>query len=62
MCVRFAADEMAGHEFVAELARRADCQLQLDVNNVDVSSVNHGFDARACIDALPVDRVVQLHP
>ncbi len=59
--VRFAADEMAEHEFVTELARRADCQLLLDVNNVYVSSVNHGFDARAYIDAMPADRVVQLH-
>ena len=59
--VRFAADEMAEHDFVAELARRADCQLLLDVNNVYVSSVNHGFDARAYIDAMPAHRVVQLH-
>ena len=59
--VRFAADEMAEHDFVAELARRADCQLLLDVNNVYVSSVNHGFDARAYVDAMPADRVVQFH-
>jgi hypothetical protein len=52
---------MAEHEFVAELARRADCALLLDVNNVWVSSVNHGFDPRAYIAALPGDRVVQLH-
>lgn len=59
--VRFADDDMAEHEFVAELARRADCQLLLDVNNVYVSSVNHGFDARVYIDAMPADRVVQFH-
>ncbi len=59
--LRFAADEMAEHDFVAEVARRADCHLLLDVNNVYVSSVNHGFDARAYIDALPAERVVQLH-
>lgn len=59
--VRFAADEMAEHDFVAEVARRADCQLLLDVNNVYVSSVNHGFDAQAYINALPAERVVQLH-
>ena len=59
--VRFANDDMAEHEFLAELARRADCLLLLDVNNVYVSSVNHGFDARAYIDALPADRVVQFH-
>lgn len=59
--VRFADDEMAEQDFVAELARRADCLLLLDVNNVYVSSVNHGFDARAYIDAMPAERVVQLH-
>jgi hypothetical protein len=59
--LRYAADEMAEHEFVAELARRADCLLLLDVNNVYVSSVNHGFDARVYIDAMPAERVVQLH-
>ncbi len=59
--VRFAADEMREYEFVAELLKRSDALLLLDVNNVYVSSVNHGFDARAYIDAMPADRVVQIH-
>lgn len=59
--VQFAGDQMAEHEFVAEVARRADCLLLLDVNNVYVNSVNHGFDAHCYIDALPAERVVQLH-
>jgi uncharacterized protein (UPF0276 family) len=59
--VRFAADEMREYEFVAELLKRSDAMLLLDVNNVYVSSVNHGFDARAYIDAMPADRVVQIH-
>jgi uncharacterized protein (UPF0276 family) len=59
--VRFAADEMGEAEFIAELARRADCLLLLDVNNVYVSSVNHGFDPQAFIDTMPAERVVQLH-
>jgi uncharacterized protein (UPF0276 family) len=59
--VRFAADQMREYEFVAELLRRTDCLLLLDVNNVYVSSVNHGFDARAYIDAMPPERVVQIH-
>ena len=40
---------------------RADCGLLLDVNNVFVSSFNHGWDAEAYIDAIPADRVVQVH-
>ena len=59
--VRFAADEMCEYEFVAALLKRTDALLLLDVNNVYVSSVNHGFDARAYIDAMPADRVVQIH-
>jgi hypothetical protein len=59
--VRFAADEMREYEFVAELLKRTDALLLLDVNNVYVSSVNHGFDARAYIDAMPAERVVQIH-
>lgn len=59
--VRFAADEMREYEFVAELLKRTDALLLLDVNNVYVSSVNHGFDARAYIDAMPPERVVQIH-
>jgi uncharacterized protein (UPF0276 family) len=59
--VSFANNEMTEQEFVGEVLRRTDCQLLLDVNNVHVSSVNHGFDARAYIDALPAERVVQIH-
>jgi uncharacterized protein (UPF0276 family) len=49
------------HEFLVEVAERADCGLLLDVNNVFVSAHNHGFDARAYVDAIPADRVVQMH-
>jgi len=59
--VAFQADEMTEWEFVAELSRRADCKLLLDVNNVHVSAVNHGFDARRYIDAMPAERIVQIH-
>ena len=59
--VSYAADEMSEWEFIAELAQRADCELLLDVNNVYVSSVNHGFDPRRFIDAMPAARVRQIH-
>ncbi|MCK6518458.1 DUF692 domain-containing protein, partial [Myxococcota bacterium] len=48
-------------EFVAALCERADCALLLDVNNVFVSSVNHGFEPGQYIRTLPLDRVVQVH-
>lgn len=59
--VAFTSDEMPEWEFVAELAKRADCRLLLDVNNIHVSAVNHGFDARRYIDAMPAERIVQIH-
>ena len=46
---------------LAEIARRADCYILLDVNNVYVSAFNHGFDAREYLWAIPVERVVQFH-
>lgn len=48
-------------EFLSELARRADCGLLLDVNNVFVSARNHGFDPEAFLAGVPVDRVKQIH-
>lgn len=53
--------EMDEAAFVAAVVREADCLLHLDVNNVHVNSVNHGFDALAYLDALPLDRVVYMH-
>jgi len=59
--VRFKADELSEWEFIAQLAQRADCELLLDVNNVYVSGRNHGFDAHDFIDAMPRERVRQIH-
>ncbi len=59
--VTFTASEIGEAEFLAEVARRADCGILLDVNNVFVSSQNHGWDAHAYLAAIPVDRVGQIH-
>jgi uncharacterized protein (UPF0276 family) len=59
--VEFAASTLTEWEFLARLAEEADCGLLLDVNNVYVSSVNHGFDPETYIDLLPAHRVVQYH-
>ena len=48
-------------ECLAEIARRADCFLLLDVNNVYVSAFNHRFDPLEYLLGIPVDRVVQFH-
>ena len=59
--VEFAASTMTEWEFLSRLAEEADCGLLLDVNNVYVSSFNHGFDPRVYVDNVPADRVVQYH-
>jgi len=48
-------------EFIAEIARRADCLLLLDVNNIYVSAYNHGFDPQAYLAGIPAARVQQIH-
>jgi hypothetical protein len=53
--------EMPEPEFVARVCERADCGLMLDVNNAYVNSVNFGFDVDAWMDAVPLERVVQIH-
>lgn len=53
--------EMSEWEFVAELVRRAGCGLLLDVNNVYVNSINHGFDAHVYLRAMPRAAVREIH-
>ncbi|MBK7859594.1 MAG: DUF692 domain-containing protein [Archangiaceae bacterium] len=57
----YPASTMSEAEFTAEVARRADCGILLDLNNIFVSAKNHGFDPRAYIDAMPVEQVAQFH-
>jgi len=47
--------------FLGAVAEQADCLLLLDVNNVYVSSVNHGFDPREYLRHLPGERIQQIH-
>ena len=48
-------------DFVNAVLAEAGCDLLLDVNNVFVNAVNHGYDARAFIDALPGARIASYH-
>ena len=57
----FARSTMPEWEFLARLCDGSGCGLLLDVNNVYVSSFNHGFDPCRYVDAIPADRVVQVH-
>jgi uncharacterized protein (UPF0276 family) len=59
--VAFAASTMSEIDFLRAVVKRTGCGLLLDVNNVYVSSVNHGFDAGAYIDAFPIEHVGEFH-
>ena len=59
--VSYTQSEMSEWEFVRAILERADCLMLLDINNIYVSSYNHGYDARAYLNAIPVERVQQFH-
>ena len=53
--------EMTEWEFLTEVVEKADCGILLDVNNIYVSSRNHGFDPFSYVNAVPAERVAQIH-
>ena len=59
--LRFSEDAMPEWEFVAAVTRRTGCQLLLDVNNIYVNAVNHGFDPLTYLAAIPGDCVAEIH-
>jgi hypothetical protein len=59
--VEFSGSDMPEWAFVAEIARRSGCRLLLDVNNIQVSARNHGFDPMDYLAGIPGDRVWQIH-
>jgi len=59
--LNYRSSEMSEWEFLRQVAEQADCLLLLDVNNIYVSGINHGFDPIEFLDHLPVERVQQIH-
>ena len=59
--LNYRSSEMSEWEFLRQVSEQADCLLLLDVNNIYVSSINHGFDAIEFLNHLPVERVQQIH-
>jgi uncharacterized protein len=59
--VSYKESELTEWEFLSEIARRADCLVLLDVNNIYVSAYNHGFDAEKYLNGMPAERVQQIH-
>jgi uncharacterized protein (UPF0276 family) len=59
--VAFRHSTMPEWTFLAAVAAAADCGILLDVNNIYVSAVNHGFSPVAYLDGLPPERICEIH-
>jgi uncharacterized protein (UPF0276 family) len=59
--LQFRASEIPEFDFLAEVADRSGCGILLDVNNLYVNSVNHGFDPADALHAIPAHAVSEIH-
>lgn len=59
--ITWARDQLPEWEFYRQVVERSGCWYMLDINNIYVSSVNHGFDPHAYIASVRWDRVLQVH-
>ncbi len=59
--LRFSHSTIAEWDFIAAVANTTGCGILLDVNNVYVSAVNHGFDAERYLAAMPPASVREFH-
>lgn len=59
--VAYQADQMTEWDFYSAIVEKADIYMMLDVNNIYVSSRNHGFDPQEYCRNLPLERVLQIH-
>lgn len=59
--VAFQQDEIPEWEFYSAIVEKADIYMMLDVNNIYVSSRNHGFDPKQYYENVPLERVLQIH-
>ncbi|GLQ99549.1 UPF0276 protein [Dyella mobilis] len=59
--VTFADSQLTEWEFLGAVAERADCLILLDINNVHVSAMNHGFSSMDYLRGIPAERVQQFH-
>ncbi|WP_240807588.1 DUF692 domain-containing protein [Polyangium spumosum] len=57
----YTSSDMTEWDFLTAVVEEANCGLLLDVNNIYVSSQNHGFDPNVYVDAVPARRVAQIH-
>ncbi|MEI7839479.1 MAG: DUF692 domain-containing protein [Methylococcaceae bacterium] len=57
----FTGQEMSEIDFFNAVVNEANCDVLLDVNNIYVNSVNHGYDAIEFLNAMPVERITYAH-
>ena len=57
----YSSSAMTEWDFLREVAEQADCLILLDINNIYVSSFNHGFDPKDYLAGIPAHRVQQFH-
>jgi uncharacterized protein len=53
--------EMDEIDFFNAVVGEADCNMLLDINNIYVNSINHGYDAEAFLKAMPAHRIAYAH-
>ena len=53
--------EMEEIDFLNAVLKEADCDLLLDVNNIYVNSINHGYNAEEFLKSLPAERIAYCH-
>src|SRR5688572_22191074 len=59
--LQFSCSAMREWEFLTALVQESHCALLLDVNNVFVNSMNHGFDAYTYLEGIPAHAVREMH-
>jgi uncharacterized protein (UPF0276 family) len=59
--LQFSFSPLREWEFIAALARESGCGVLLDINNMYVSAMNHGFDPLTYLNAIPREPVQEIH-
>ncbi|MDE1901276.1 MAG: DUF692 domain-containing protein [Alphaproteobacteria bacterium] len=59
--LEFKESDIPEWEFLREVVKTTGCGVLLDVNNIYVSSFNHGFDPTLYIDTVPTEAIAQIH-
>ena len=59
--LKFAESTWSEPDFLREVATRTGCGLLLDVNNIYVNSINHGYNAEEFLSAMPAERIMYMH-